>query len=85
MDRGHWAWNVIVTLVLAGASVLENMKRCAWFPMIFGQVLKKNDKRMSMGEMRVRRVVKKMVPINKNNNAHVMATSCRNGNGNEIL
>ena len=53
--------------------------------MTFGQVLKKKDKRIRIGESGFRKVVKKMVPINKNNNAHVMATSHRNGHGNVIL
>ena len=35
------------------------MKTCAWFPMCFGPVVKKNDKRMSIEDMGSRKEVKK--------------------------
>ena len=50
MGKGYCAWNEIIELVLARASTFRTTKRCAWFPMTFGQVLMKNDKRMSIEE-----------------------------------
>ena len=65
MDRGYWMWQVIVMLVLAGAHVHITVKRCSLFPFTCGQVLKNNDKRVLIDENGVRKLDKKLIPIQK--------------------
>ena len=79
MDRGCWVWNVLVMLMLAEAHCFGTVKRCAWFPFTYGQTLKKNDNRITIEEKGIRKLCKKILPLQKKSKAFVMATACRNG------
>ena len=58
MERGCWAWNVLIMIILSGASIFGTIKCCAWFLMTHSQVLK-NDNTLTVEEEDTRKVIKK--------------------------